>query len=66
MVGSLSSLILIYVGIQRLLAYSISDLNITKSNIKHHKHWIIYKILQDYCQVFFFFMSRCKQNQIVL
>ena len=46
--GSLSSLILIYVGIQRLLAYSISYFqgNAEKynlSNIQHQKHRAFYE-----------------------
>ena len=46
--GSLLSLILIYVGIQRLLAYSIPDFqgNAEKynmSNIKHQKHGPFYE-----------------------
>ena len=29
--------------------------------------WIyIFTVLRDYCQLFFFFLSRCKQNQIKL
>ena len=50
-VRSLSLLILIYVGIQCLLAYSISyflgtvvQRNITMSNIKHQKHGAFYEI----------------------
>ena len=38
MVGSLSSLILIYVGIQRLLAYSISDFQGNAEKYNHVKH----------------------------
>ena len=57
--GGLSSLILIYVGVQRLLAYSMSDFQgnaekysqLTKSNIKHQKHGLFirfYKIIVSF------------------
>ena len=61
-VRSLPSLILIYVGIECLLAsYSISDFyelyrNITMSNIKHQKHGAFYgsSYLPNYAINYFF------------
>ena len=61
--GSLSSLILIYVGIQRLLAYSISDLIITLNirNIGLFRRF--YKIIVRF---FFFHVKMQTKDQTVL
>ena len=62
--GSLSSLILVYVGIQRLLAYSISDLIITLNirNIGLFRRF--YKIIVRF--FFFFHVKMQTKDQTVL
>ena len=53
--------------LEPILLYRASKCKQTKQQGSEDCLWThIVTFLQDYCQLFFFFMSRCKQNKIKL